>query len=974
MSHGTPRQPAFTDPAQTRRVAALADRRTIRARAISLAGRWLSSAAIVALAMVLVWKFMPAPWIRAFDWWWLIAAPMVLAVIPAAIALARPVQSRRGAMTLDENLSLKDRLTSAIDLHDRPPPGVDAGFAELAVRRAEELAREVRPQSAVPLRVDRAWGVWPSLVVLAIGAGVLVRTRPPATIVVPPVSKEEVKQAGEQVRAAAKVIESIKSEPTLATPDVQRQLEAIADVERELAAGQTLPADARTQSAKALERLAQSLKDNADRELANHDALRDSLLDAARVTKPDAGESDTSELAKALKRGDLAAAEEAARQIVEQMPSMSADERAALAKELRDLSSQMARQDAKSGDADQKSTASAEQSATSDSDRERDTPGEDNDEPSKNDAKPGEANPGEAKPEGRQTDAPEAAESKQDQGTRDAQNPAPTSGQSTPPGERPPGDKKPDAKPDESAKSTPPSETANEKPESKSANADQNNPQEKPASPEKSRSSSAEQRKEQLRRAMEDAARDLSKPDKPRDANQREGDSDRPSGQPGEESRESKPGEPQQQSTRDGTTTQQDQSKPGDQPGEAKHEQSEKQVDRQGEQGQGKPEQGKSEQGKSDQGKPAPTSDDKAQGAEQKNQQQGDRQPSTAPGQSPRPDAGGEKSPTTQKNGGERNDQKQEGAKPDTGKPDSQPNGEKSPRPDAPGLQKLADTLREAEEAQKNASRDSKLADRLREQAMKTLENASPEQIEKAAEAARDLAKRAPTPDSNSVSPDVAKKMLDQAEQLMKNATPEQKQKLQDMARKMAEGMPDNNHNKDGGGDQQSQDATRRAAEEFMKNASPEDKKKLSDLAKSLGLDRPGNRGQGNQPGEGPGRERGDPREFGNAETKTIDMRDRTNRQTPSQNDRVISDWFDPTGKPSDRATSGRSATGAEVVRRAVQGAERSIEQQVVPPQQGEYVRRVFRRYLQRTQGATPTQSAPSSAPATPDAPDAPRK
>ncbi len=341
------------------------------------------------------------------------------------------------------------------------------------------------------------------------------------------------------------------------------------------------------------------------------------------------------------------------------------------------------------------------------------------------------------------------------------------------------------------------------------------------------------------------------------------------------------------------------------------------------------------------------------------------------------PDASGEKTPTTQKNGGERNDQKQEGAKPDTGKPDSQLNGEKSPRPDAPGLQKLADTLREAEEAQKNASRDSKLADRLREQAMKTLENASPEQIEKAAEAARDLATRAPKPDSNSVSPDVAKKMLDQAEQLMKNATPEQKQKLQDLARKMAEGMPDNNNNnnnKDGGGDQQSQDATRRAAEEFMKNASPEDKKKLSDLAKSLGLDRPGNRGQGNQPGEGPGRERGDPREFGNAETKTIDMRDHTNRQTPSQNDRVISDWFDPTGKPSDRATSGRSATGAEVVRRAVQGAERSIEQQVVPPQQGEYVRRVFRRYLQRTQGATPTQSAPSSAPATPDAPDAPRK
>lgn len=965
-------------------MAALADRRAIRARALSLAGRWLSSAAIVALALVLVWKFVPAPWIRATDWWWLIAAPMVLAAIPAAIALARPVQSRRGALTLDENLSLKDRLTSAIDLHDRPPPGVDAGFAELAVRRAEELAREVRPQSAVPLRVDRAWGVWPSLVVLAIVAGVLVRTRPPATVVVPPVSKEEVKQAGEQVRAAAKVIESIRGEPTLATPEVQRQLEAIADVERELAAGQTLPADARTQSAKALERLAQSLKDNADRELASQDALRDSLLNAARATKPDGGESDTSELAKALKRGDLAAAEEAARQLVEQMPSMSADERAALANELRDLATQMAKQDAKSGDANQRNAAdaaSAEQSATSESDRASDTAGEDDGEPSKNDAKPGEAQPGEANPEGKQTDAPKAEESKKDQGTPEAPNPAPTSGQSTPPGEQKPG-----ATPDESARPTPPSGAPNDKPESQSANAEQNKPQEKPASPEKPKPSSAEQRKEQLRRAMEDAARDLSKSDKPRDANQREGDSDRQAGQPGEQSRESKPGDQQQQqSTREGNTPQQNQPKP-DQPGEAKREQQgEKQADKLDEQGQGKPEQGKSEPGKPGQGNQTPTPEDKTQGAEQKNQQQGqDKQPSTGPDQPPRPDAGGEKTSAPQKNGGENNDQKLQGAKPDAGKPDSskqssnkpdaQPNGETAPQPDAPGLRKLADTLREAEEAQKNASRDSKLADRLREQAMKTLENASPEQIEKAAEAAREMAKRAPKPDPNSVSPDVAKKMLEQAEQLMKNATPEQKQKLQDLARKMAEGMRDNNNNNNGGGDQKSQDAARRAAEEFMKSASPEDMKKLSDLARSLGLHRPGNRGQGDQAGEGPGRGRGEARQFGDPETKTVDMRDRTTGQAPTPEDRVISDWFDPTGKPGDRAASGRSASGAEVVRRAAQGAERSIEQQVVPPQQGEYVRRVFRRYLQRTQGATPAQNAPTSAPATPDAPDAPRK
>ena len=115
-------------------------------------------------------------------------------------------------------------------------------------------------------------------------------------------------------------------------------------------------------------------------------------------------------------------------------------------------------------------------------------------------------------------------------------------------------------------------------------------------------------------------------------------------------------------------------------------------------------------------------------------------------------------------------------------------------------------------------------------------------------------------------------------------------------------------------------------------------------------------------------------RRFGDAETKTVDMRDRSNDKAPTAEDRVIADWFDPTGKPGDRTPSAKSASGAEVVRRAAQGAERSIEQQVVPSQQGEYVRRVFRRYLQRTQGTTPSQSAPTSTPATPDAPDAPRK
>jgi hypothetical protein len=996
VSHAEPGKPAISDPAQTRRIATSTDRRAIRARALSLAGRWLSGAALVAIALVLAWKFVASPWLRAIGWWWLVAAPMLIAAAPGAFALARPVRPRRGAMTLDENLALKDRLTSAIDLHDRTPPGVDASFAELAVRRAEEMARAVRPDDAVPIRVDRAWAVWPSLVVLAIGAGVFVRARPPSVVVVPQVTKEEAKQASEQVRAAAKVIETIKSEPALASPDVQRQLDAIAEVERELAAGQTLPADARTQSAKALERLAQSLKDNADRELSAQDALRDSLLSAGRAKDagtPDASSNGSSELAGALKRGDLAAAQDAARELLERMPSMSADERAALAKELRDLSSQMAKQDA-ANPGDSGSNASSggtrdhdgdaaknDQDNIRDNSREADSARADEPstqgvpntadlksnqpkgtEPANSETPTGTDNkPENAKPDASTPDQSTRNETTPEDSKQDAQNPAPTSGQSTPTGK-----KADSAKPDPSAKPALPSGTPSEKTDTKQTDAGERKPQNEQEPKDKPKPSTAEQRKEQLRRAMEDAARDLADPDKPRDTDRREGESQRQPGQFSDQSRENRPSESKSSENKS------NESKPGE-----------------GASGDKNNREGTPRRSDSPQKQPTP--------ADRANDSQ--RPPTTESRPEPRPDARGERTnePNVADHGEQKSDSqageanepdatKPEASKTDAGKPDESPHGEKSPRPDSPGLQKLADTLRDAEEAQKNASRDSKLADRLREQAMKTLEDASPEQIEKAAEAARELAKRAPKPDPNSVSPETTRRMLEQAEQLMKNATPEQKQKLQQLARKMAEGMPDNNNNKDEGentgdrknGQEQSQDAARRAAEQFMKNASPEEKKQLQDLARSLGLDRPNPRGPrdgpGDQAGDGPGRDRGSPRAFGDAEEKTVDMRDRSKGEAPTPDDRVISDWFDPSGKPGERAASGRSGSGAEVVRRAAQGAERSIEQQVVPPQQGDYVRRVFRRYLQRTQGVTPTPSAPATSPATPDAPDAPRK
>ena len=70
-----------------------------------------------------------------------------------------------------------------------------------------------------------------------------------------------------------------------------------------------------------------------------------------------------------------------------------------------------------------------------------------------------------------------------------------------------------------------------------------------------------------------------------------------------------------------------------------------------------------------------------------------------------------------------------------------------------------------------------------------------------------------------------------------------------------------------------------------------------------------------------------------------------------SDGDQVIAEW-DATPKPGVVGKSGSAGVGVgEGVRRAAEGAERAIEQQSVPPQYSDLVRRVFRKYVKRTEG-----------------------
>ncbi|MEO1277671.1 MAG: hypothetical protein AAFV77_01800, partial [Planctomycetota bacterium] len=102
---------------------------------------------------------------------WAVAGLAVLAIVVSiARSLARPPQLESAAAAADEHAGSKDALVSALQLSDAD--GEDAGFAELAVSRAEQLAEKVSPREVAPVRLGRWWLAWPGFVAAACVAAV----------------------------------------------------------------------------------------------------------------------------------------------------------------------------------------------------------------------------------------------------------------------------------------------------------------------------------------------------------------------------------------------------------------------------------------------------------------------------------------------------------------------------------------------------------------------------------------------------------------------------------------------------------------------------------------------------------------------------------------------------------------------------------------------------------------------------------
>lgn len=275
-----------------------------------------------------------ADMLRAGGWVELVALPVGAgAVVGGAASALRWSSAKRGALVLDERLGLRDRLTSALELSERRVSAVE----QLAIADAEVIAGRVSAQNAVPIRPGRAWLVAVPLTLMGLG---LWRWMPSMALwaPAPPVRTAAVVQPEARQQAAEAVKDAARAVEQFADTSAAKQLEALRRVEEELAQPRA-DRDSVTSAARAVGEAGESMTKQAARTQAEQQRLLEAMAERARKAdgSPTPPSAEMERLASALRRQDAAGAAEAAREASERFDQMSPAERAAAEEQLREL-------------------------------------------------------------------------------------------------------------------------------------------------------------------------------------------------------------------------------------------------------------------------------------------------------------------------------------------------------------------------------------------------------------------------------------------------------------------------------------------------------------------------------------------------------------------------------------------------------------------------------------------------------------
>ncbi|MCC6678971.1 MAG: hypothetical protein IT436_17740 [Phycisphaerales bacterium] len=318
-----------------RMTARAAARRALVRSWLNGAAWWLLGAGLVSLILVLIGKRdIPVP-----GWPALLAASLAVSVAGGLLsAWQRRLSQARAAHRLDAQLGLKDRLGSALAFENATPAGP---FQILAVAEGERLAPSVHIGEAIRIRPHWTWYAGPGLLACTVLTAIYI----PAVVNRPaqPDLRAQRREAAESIKSASEAVLTLAG-PDTEDPVVAREIESVRQIEEELNSGASRPTEARADGARSLERIAERFEQRAGYAEELSQALRDALSRAARrpddagPLRPGAPESQQfNELADALKRGDLAAAQSAAAETARRLEQMAPAEREALATELRTL-------------------------------------------------------------------------------------------------------------------------------------------------------------------------------------------------------------------------------------------------------------------------------------------------------------------------------------------------------------------------------------------------------------------------------------------------------------------------------------------------------------------------------------------------------------------------------------------------------------------------------------------------------------
>ena len=325
--------------AATRRLTRRAARRAALARFVRLLGLSLAITAGLLFVAVAAGKLVG----QSFDAIMLGAVGLAGSLVVASLlAVAGRWSERKAALEIDHALGLNDALSSAIGLASEPR-GNDEAFTRLAITDAERVAARVDAATVTPMAPGRGWLAWPILGAAAVAAAFFVpELRFDRDGAQPPTPVVQRDQAVAELQAAIDAVRQSTPDDPVATA---AQLEALEELERELIAGETSPDEAVQGSAEALDEHADALDDRAALDRETDEALADRLDRLEPETLDSA-----SELARALRQGDLESARRAVRDLSRTIDDLPPDERQALAEELERLADQLDAPDERSPD------------------------------------------------------------------------------------------------------------------------------------------------------------------------------------------------------------------------------------------------------------------------------------------------------------------------------------------------------------------------------------------------------------------------------------------------------------------------------------------------------------------------------------------------------------------------------------------------------------------------------------------------